>query len=171
LKLGSVVIAHLIGTVSMLVLFSVIATSFAIHYSVLQLEILACDLQDVSQHVSGEIVDLVSLCYLSTGDQLIFKELDIPKNINLEAYNVSIVSSQGLLKVVAQSIVRLSLYGESLLPWSADGNIGFYNGTDPGINDPRITPKVSVSSISENLIVWCLKKEDRITFGLGLKGG
>ncbi len=169
--MGSVVISHLIGTVSMLVLFGVIATHFAINYSVLQLEILAYNLQDVSQYVSGEIVDLVSLCYLSTEDQVIFKQLDIPQNISLEAYNLSIVSSQGLLKVIAQSIVRPSLYGESLLPWSADGKIGFYNGTDPGITDTRITIKPRVSSVWKNLIVWCLKKGDRITFGLGQMGG
>jgi len=168
--MGSVVISHLIGTVSLIVLFGIVATNFTIHYSLLQLEVLAHNLQEISEYVSSEISDLVTLSYLSTGDQLIFKVLEIPKTVSMEAYNLSITSSQGLLRVVTQPPLRPSVYGEALLPWSASENIRPYNGTQLG--DPRIMASFSVSSASEKeVVVWCLKEGERITFGLGLMEG
>jgi len=161
--MGSVVISHLIGTVALIVLFGIVATNFTIHYSLLQLEVLVYNLQEVSEYVSSEISDMVSLSYLSTGDQLIFKELEVPKNVGGKAYDLQITSSEGLLKVVANS--SASVYGEALLPWSLAGNIGIFNGTQPG---GRILARPKVSSASEEtLVVWCLKEGQKIVFGLG----
>jgi len=166
--MGSVVMSHLIGTVSLIVLFSIVGTYCTIYFSSLQPEVLADNLQGVSEYVSAEIVDIVSLCSLCTEDQLLVKKLEVPELIKGNAYNLSITRSESSLEVLAQVSLNPTIFGEALLPWSTEGNIKFFNGTDPGVNDSRIIPKVSVSSFSENLAVWCLKRSGRITFGLGL---
>jgi len=174
--MGSVVISHLIGTVSLIVLFGIVATNFTIHYSFLQLEILAHNLQEISDYVSSEVSDLVSLSYLGTGDRLIFKELEVPESVNGQPYFLNITRSQNLIRVTAQPIrkdLMRSSYGEALLPWSAGGNIEIFNETDSVIQehirsfDPRVDPQTNVTSISKNLIVWCLKEGQKTTFGLG----
>ena len=156
---------------SLLVLFSIVATAFTINYSVLQLEVLTNNLQGIAEHVSAEISDLVSLCSLSARHQLVFKKLEVPETVRLEAYRISIIHSEDLLKVVAQPLSSSTPYGVALLPWSMEGNIKAFNGTDPGINDSRISPRASVSSLPENVIVWCLRKGAQTTFGLGLMEG
>ncbi len=166
--MGSVVMAHLIGTVSLLVIFTVVGTYFTIYYSSLRSEVIASNLQDAADYVSSQIVDLVNLCFTSTEDQLLIKELEIPQQVGGSVYIIKIAYSEDLVKIVAYFFSNPSILGESLLPWSTGGNIEFFNGTDPGISDPRVKPRTSISSLHENLIVWCLKKEGRITFGLGV---
>jgi hypothetical protein len=103
---------------------------------------------------------------LSSEDQFIFKELDLPEKIGSEAYVVSIVSLEDCFEVIVNSTLHLSVFGESPLPWSRDGNIRLYNGTNTGITG--VTPRLSIQSISKGTaVVWCLKDGERITFGLG----
>ncbi len=162
----SIVISHIVGTVSLLVVFGIVAASFAINYSILQLQVISYNLQQIADYVSAETCDLVSLCFMSSEDQFIFKELDLPEKIGSEAYMVSIVLLEDRFEVVVNSTVHLSVFGESPLPWSRDGNIRLYNGTNPGITG--IAPGESIQSISKGTaVVWCLKDGERITFGLG----
>jgi len=164
----SVVTAHLIGTVSLLVLFTMVGSYYTIYFSFLQSEVFASNLQEISEYVSAEIVDMVSLCSLDSEALLLIKELDIPKTIGGNAYNLVIKYSEDTLKVIAQQNLRPSVFGEAILPWATDGKIMPFNGTDPGINDSRVIPALLVSSISESPVVWCLNREGRIVFGLGL---
>jgi hypothetical protein len=128
-------------------------------------------MQDISEYVSSEIIDLISLCSLSTEELELLKELDLSKELGQNAYEISIINSEENLKVITQPISNPFRWGQEQLPWSTEGNIKYYNGTTPSINNPSIIPSLNVSS-SEQMIVWCLRTEDAIIFGLGtLKNG
>lgn len=167
--MGSTVISHIIGTVTLLVLFGIIGVYYTTSYSSLQSEIIASNLQGVADYVSSEIVDLVSLCSLSVGDQLLIKKIKIPETIGKSIYNLTIIESEGLLKVLVSLSSDPSVYGDSILPWSTGSYLVVFNGTDPGIDNSRITPMITILSVSNDPVVWCLKKDEgKMTFGLGV---
>ena len=163
----SVVVSHLIGTISLLIIFSIVGTYCGIYFSLLQPEVIESSLQEVSEYCSAEIVDLATICSQSAENQMLFIKLEVPESINENAYTLTTAHTESIYEVVAQLISSPSVFGETLLPWSVGGNMAVFNGTDPGINDPRVNPKTSVSSLSANLIIWCLKKDGRMTIGLG----
>ena len=63
--MGSVTIAHIIGTVTLLIIFSTVSTYYAVSYSYLQSKIMISNLRAIADYVSSEIIDLFSLCSLS----------------------------------------------------------------------------------------------------------
>ncbi len=165
--MGSVVISHLIGTVSLLLLFTAMGTYYTVYFAFLQSEVVASSLQEISEYCTAETVDMVTLCQLSVEDQMLFKKMALLSDIKGNTYTLTITSSGGYLKVITQLSLDSSVFGEALLPWSVEGSVTCYNGTDPGIGDSRVNPQVSVSSDTPNLIVWCLKSGGKTTIGLG----
>jgi hypothetical protein len=166
-KMGHVVIATVIGTVSLLVLCGIIGTYYTIYYASLEKDVLSGKLQDISNRVSSDISDLVALGSIIPDNQLLVKRLDIPNNINSKYYELKIVHTENSMIVMAQEFLRPSVYGEAYLPWSTNGSVSLYNGTNPGITNPRIIQKTVVNSIQTDLVIWYLKKDGIVTFGLG----
>jgi hypothetical protein len=81
------------------------------------------------------------------------------------------------MRVQANLISESEVYGEYILPWSADSHIRIYNGSDVEIENyiqserPNLNPKVMVfNGETGTVVVWCAKIEDQITIGLGLLG-
>ena len=165
--MGSIVIAHVIGTVALIVLFSIVGTHYTMYYSTLQSHIVAHNLEEISIHVSFEFLDLVSLCTMSSKNQLVFKQLDIPKNISGNNYDLFIINTGDSFKVIANK--SSSFYGESILPWKDGVNIAIYDGSelDLEVKGFMIDPKIRVSSVFDDLVVWCKKTEGTIMVGLG----
>jgi len=167
LSMDSTVIPHILGTVTLLILFSILGTYYSISYSSLRSEIVASNLQEIAEYVASEIVDLVSLLSLSMGDQLLIKGLQMPEKIGGNIYNLTITKSGDALKVRVYLASNPSVYGESVLPWLVGGYIEPFNGT-ASFNSTRITPKTTISSASGNPAVWCMRSLGKITFGLGV---
>jgi len=166
--MGSPIISHIIGTVSLLVLFGIVSAYYTISYSSLQSEIIASNLQEVADYASSEIVDLVSLCSLSVEDQILIKEIRIPEEIRNYAYNLTIIESGELLKVFIYLTSNPAVFGESILPWLIGTQFSVFNGTNFGINGTGMSPRMTISSISNNPVAWCVMNAGKITFGLGV---
>jgi len=137
----------------------------------LQRETLATQLQEAADYVSSNLVDLVSLCFISPTDQVLIKTLEMPENIGINVYTVTLVektnpiTQEKLFVVKAFFDFRPSIYRESLLPWTT---IKIWNGTT--IDDlGRVTPRFSISSSLSNIAIWALKRGDEITVGLGVR--
>jgi len=168
----SVTISHVIGTTTLIIVFISVTMFYTMSYLPLQTEALAQQLQEVTDYVSANIVDLVSLCFISPTDQLLIKGLEMPENIGTYFYSVTLqnatnpVTQEKLLMVRAFFDSRPTIYRESLLPWSMEGKLKIWNGA--GINNPRLQPRFSVSSGASNMVVWALKQDEDITVGLGV---
>ena len=170
----SVTISHVIGTTTLIMVFIAVTMFYSISYSSLQTQTLARQLQEVTDYVSANLVDLVSLCFISPTDLLLIKGLQMPENIGTYLYSVTLknttnpVTQERLLMVQAFFDSRPSIYRESLLPWSMEGKLKIWNGTE--INQ-KIQEKFSISSGASNIVAWALKQGEEITVGLGVKTG
>ena len=168
----SVTISHVIGTTTLIIVFISVTMFYTMSYLPLQTEALAQQLQEVTDYVSASLVDLVSLCFISPTDQILIKGLEMPENIGTYLYIVTLknttnpITHERLLVVQAFFDSRPSIYMESLLPWSMEGKIRIWNGTE--INNPRFWPRVFISSGASNLVAWALKQGEEITVGLGV---
>jgi len=167
----SVTISHVIGTTTLIVVFIAVTMFYTMSYFSLQTETLARQLQEVTDYVSANLVDLVSLCFISPTDQLLIKGLEMPENIGTYLYSVTLknttnpITQESILMVRAFFDSRSSIYRESLLPWSMGGKLKIWNGTM--IDNPSFEPKFSISSGASNIVAWALKQGEEITVGLG----
>ena len=159
-----VVIAHVVGTVALIVIFFVAGTYYANVYGFLQAEVEANKLEEIADHVASNIVDLVSLSYLVTGDNILNKTITLPKGVGDDIYTVNVlnfsdpVTGEILYAVRAYLTLNPSVYRDSELPWTSGG---------------RLTVDPTASSISggvENTIVWCRKTGDNIKIGFAIGG-
>ena len=168
--MGSVTLTHVIGTAGLMIVFFAVGSYYSISYTSLQLQIIAVNLEKTSDYVASNVMDMISLCYMSEANQVIFKKLEIPARIGTYSYNVTILhmTEEENFKVRAYLVSRPTTYGESTLPWSTSGIMKIYNGTDIGIENLSFDPKISVVSGSSNIVVWCLKLENEIIIGLGI---
>jgi len=167
---GSVTLTHVIGTAGLMVVFFAVGSYYSLSYTSLQLQIIAVNLEKISNYVASNVMDMVSLCYMSGVNQVISKRLEIPARIGAYGYNITILQMTGEenFKVRAYLVSRPTIYGESTLPWSTSGMMKIYNGTDIGIENLSFDPKISVFSGSSNIVVWCLKRDNEILIGLGI---
>jgi len=167
----SVTISHVIGTTTLIVVFIAVTMFYTMSYFSLQTETLARQLQEVTDYVSANLVDLVSLCSISPTDQLLIKGLEMPENIGTYLYSVTLknttnpITQERILMVRAFFDSRPSIYRESLLPWSMEGKLKIWNGA---WNGTRISPSFSISSGASNIVAWALKQGEEITVGLGV---
>jgi len=168
----SVTISHVIGTTTLIMVFIAVTMFYTISYFSLQTETLARQLQEVTDYVSANLVDLVSLCFISPTDLLLIKGLQMPENIGTYLYSVTLknttnsVTQERLLVIRAFFDSKPSICKESLLPWSTEGKLKIWNGT--GIDNPRLQPRFSISSGASNIVAWALKQGEEITVGLGV---
>lgn len=177
--MGSVVISHVVGTTALILVLAVTGIYYNICYSSLQVEVVATQLEEVTDYVSSTAVDLVSMCSLSVADQLIVKDLKLPERLETFSYTVIIVRSSStdqeeLFKVRAYFDSSPSVFKESNLPWSTEGNLKIYNDTDPDTDprsvDPNLQPAVCLSSFSTDIALWCMNHGGNVTIGLGVRG-
>ncbi len=165
----SVTISHVIGTITLLMVFTAVTMFYTMSYFSLQTETLAQQLQEAADYVSANLVDLVSLCHISPTDQLLIESLEMPENIGTYIYSVTIteqtnlITQEKLLMVRAFFASRPSIYRESLLPWST---VKIWNGTE--IDDPKLQPSLYISSGTQNVVAWALKQGEETTVGLGV---
>ena len=176
--MGSVIISHVVGTTALILVLAVTGIYYNICYSSLQVESVATQLDEVTDYVSSTAVDLVSMCSLSVTNQLVIKDLKLPERLGTFSYSVTIVRSSStaqeeLFKVRAYFDSSPSVFRESSLPWSTDGDLGIYNATDPDTDprsvDPSLQPAVCLSSFSTDIALWCLKHGGNVTIGLGVR--
>jgi hypothetical protein len=173
--MGSVTITHLIGTVALMAIFLSVGSYYTMSISTLRREVIAVQLKGIANYISSDIVDLVSLCYISEINQTIIKSLNLPEGVTAYGYEITIEKTAQGMRVQTNLISESEVYGEYILPWSADSNIRIYNGSDEAVENqiqserPNLSPKVMVFSGETDIpVVWCVKIEDQITIGLGL---
>jgi hypothetical protein len=171
--MGSVTITHLIGTVALMAIFLSVGSYYTLSISSLRREVIAVQLGGIANYIGSDLVDLVSLCYVSETDQLVIKSLNFPEGVTAYGYEVTIENTAQGMRVQADLISESEVYGEYILPWSADSNIQiYYNGSDvegyiqsKGLN---LDPETMVYSGETGIVVWCVKTENQVTIGLGL---
>ena len=172
--MSSSVIPHVMGTAMLISLFFVISAYYAYSYSSIQNGVIASQLEEVANYVSSNIIDMVSLTTLSSEDQFLVKDLTVPKYIANNIYEITIerymepVTQEGVLRVRVYLVFQPSVYGVSYLPWSSEGNIAIFNGTDPGVPS-YLSPHTSVPSGYEEITIWSLKRGTNVTIGLGIR--
>jgi len=159
------VIPHLVGTVTLITIFFTVVVYYQYVYASYQTQLIASNLKDVADYVASNIVDLVSLCYLSHGDQNLNITIKIPTRIGNDIYTIRIFSfsdpnaEENLYIVRAYLTSNPSTYGQAELPWSSSE----YVSVDPAAS--------SVSSSIGYLVIWCRKTDENIVIGFAEGGG
>ncbi len=174
----SVTLSHVIGTTALISIFIVTGIFYSISYSSFENQVIATHLEEVANHISSNVIDLVSLCLLNNQDQLIVEEINVPEHINNHYYGITILqvkdpnTQEWLFTVRTYLNSKTTIHGESHIPWSAEGNLYLYNGTNsPEISHPPFQPKVNVTSDTTNIVTWCSRAGEKITIGLGVGEG
>jgi hypothetical protein len=157
-------------------MFIMTGVYYAYSYSSFETRIIAAQLETVTDYISSNIVDLVTLCALSNIDQLIIEGLEIPVHLNTTYFSITLVqvedhhTHEELFSIRTYLDSKPTTLKEATLPWSTYDNLMIYNGTPPTIDHPTLHPQVTMSSSSESIVVWCLKSEGKTTIGLGNMG-
>jgi hypothetical protein len=162
--MGSVSITHLIGTVSLMLIFLSVGSYYSMSIASLKNEVITVQLSKIANYIGSDIVDLVSLCYISEQDQMLIKNLTLPTGLTAYGYNMTIEKIGQSMLVRVYLISESLVYGEYVLPWPTESNIRVYNGSDPEV--PGLTPKLHVDNLDTGIVIWCQKTGDQITIGL-----
>jgi hypothetical protein len=168
-----VTITHVIGTVTLILVFVSVTLFYQYYYLSLQKETLARQLEEAANYVASNLADLISLCLINPADQLAVKTLDIPEKIGESYYSVTITRSMDSYFGDEMVIVKVYLnsdpftLGEAILPFTL---VNVWNGTG-SINLDIVQPRLIISSGTSNSVMWALAKNGTITIGLGIKIG
>lgn len=168
-----VTITHVIGTVTLILVFVSVTLFYQYYYSSLQKETLARQLEEAANYIASNLADLISLCLISPADQLVVKTLDMPEKIGESYYSIAITKSVD--PYIGEEMVTVKVYlnsdpftiGEAILPFTL---INVWNDTG-SINLDIVQPKLVISSGTPNSVIWALAKNSTITIGLGIKIG
>jgi hypothetical protein len=170
----SVTFTHLIGTVSLMLIFFSVGSYYSMSMASLKNEVITVQLSKIANYIGSNIEDLVSLCYISELDQMLIKNLTLPTGLTSYGFNMTIEKIGQSMLVRVYMISESSVYGEYILPWPTESNIRIYNGLDPEVENyiqserPNLIPKLQVDDLDTGIMIWCVKLEDKITIGLGL---
>ena len=174
--------AHVIGTVSLLMIFFSIGGFYQNYYSILSQRANEAQLNQIASYVASNLIDIVTLSQTIEGDQFLIKSIDIPYSLNNYLYNISIsampssTGEENILRIVA-SISKLTDYAIVDLPWTANGNIKIYTNQTIPRSDVIVTSHQSSNKASSEIainkkpvstIVWCMKNSNTIIIGLGV---
>jgi len=181
-NIASSAFAHVIGTVSLLMIFFSIGGFYQNYYSILSQRADEAQLKQIASYVASNLIDIVTLSQTIEGDQFLIKSIDIPYSLNNSLYNISISampSSSGeenVIRIVA-SISKSTEYSVVDLPWTASGSIKIYTNQTIPRSDVIVTSHQSSNKASSEIainkkpvstIVWCMKNGNMITIGLGV---
>ncbi len=172
--MGSVSLTHLVGTVSLMLIFLSVGSYYSMSIASLKNEVITVQLSKIADYISSDMIDLVSLCYVGELNQLLIKNLTLPAGLTAYGYNMTVEKIGQSMLVRVYLISDSLVYGEYALPWSTESNIKVYNGSDAEVENciqserPSLTPKLQVDNLDTGIVVWCVKIEDQITIGLGL---
>jgi hypothetical protein len=134
-------------------------------------EVITVQLGRIANYVGSDIVDLVSLCYISELDQLVVKNLTLPAGLTAYGYDIAIEEMAQSFRVQAYLISESEVLGEYILPWSTESNIKVYNGSYAEVESDlyerySLIADTLVYSGDPRIGVWCVKTGDQITIGL-----
>lgn len=167
--MGTVTITHVIGTATLIGVFLTVSMFYGMTYGALQTETLALQLQQVTDYVSSNQIDLVSLCCISSSDQFLIKTLEMPKYVGTYTYTVTLLERNNSITGEKQIFVQAFfdskpyIYREAALLLV---KIDKWNGTT--IEKPaNLQPKLVISSVKPNLVVWVLKQGENMIVGIG----
>jgi hypothetical protein len=178
----STAIAHVIGTVSLLMIFFSIGGYYQDYYSVLGQRTNEAQLKQIASYIASNLIDIVTICQTVEGDQFLIKSIDIPYSLNNYLYDISLsimpssVSEDNVLRLVT-SISKLNDYALVDLPWTSNSNIKFYTNQTIPRSDVIVTSYQSSNKASSEMaitkkpvstIVWCMKEGNTIIIGIGV---
>jgi hypothetical protein len=181
-RIVSSAIAHVIGTVSLLMIFFSIGGYYQNYYSILSERASEAQLKQIGSYVASNLIDIVTLSQIIEGDQFLIKSIEIPYSLNNNLYNISIsamptsTGQENVLRVVT-SISKITEYALVDLPWTANGNILIYTNQTIPRSDVIVSSHQSSNKASSEIainkkpvttIVWCMKQENTIIIGLGV---
>jgi len=172
--MGSVSLTHIIGTVSLMLIFFSVGSYYSTSIASLKNDVITVQLSKIAIHIGSDAVDLVSLCYISDLDQLLVKNPTLPAGLTAYGYNMTVERVGQSMLVRVYMISDSLVYGEYTLPWSTESSIAIYNGSDAVVENfvqserPSLTPTLHVDNLDVGIVVWCAKINNQITIGLGL---
>jgi len=171
--LPDVIIPRLIGITSIIAL--ILAVGFFSSNITMQMTKTTSisSLKDVTEQVSSEIIDLVSLASLTPDSNSTYKVLEIPDQVNNKGYSVYLQNDSLGWKVVAYLDEDISIRAESNLYFK--GGVNVENGT--GIfhviynwQDVELFYSTRLYSGTYKPVVWCNITQSNIMVGLGWLG-
>jgi hypothetical protein len=130
-------------------------------------------LQEVTEKVSSEFIDLLALISLHPNSTLFFKVINIPDSINNGGYLLSLQKDSQGWKVVAYLNENAATRAESNLYFN--GGVYVISGTgnfyvNYNLQNVTLSYGTSLQSGTYRPVVWCQINPTNITVGLGSLG-
>jgi hypothetical protein len=180
--MAHIVIGHVIGTVTLLMMFFAVGNYYTDYFAMLSEETYQSQLKQVTSYLASNTIDLVTLCQITPGDQFLVKQVEIPYSIGENLYNVSFAwmpSPSGDFNVarISASIPELDQYVTMDLPYSNCSVVEiFSNESVPSgylVIDNNVSSNVAhveatAHDKATSLMIWCMKRGDAITIGFGV---
>jgi len=162
-------VSFLMTTVSLCLVLVALVTCFSVISNVILRDSTKTQLTEIADHVAGRITELRALLHMSTSENCtLVKTLDLPQDVVMLGYTVSIEEVDGMYFVVASLDTDRSVFGQSPL-WSLDDQVSveLHNGTF-ATEEFSVDYSGMVYSGQENASVWAREVQGVPSVGLGV---
>ncbi len=180
--MAHIVIGHVIGTVTLLMMFFAVGNYYTDYFAMLSKETYEGQLTQVSNYLASNIVDLVTLAQITPGDQFLVKQVEIPSSIDENLYNVSLawmISPSGDFEVarLTSSISASDQYVTVDLPYSNASVVKIYSDevvpndyllVANNVSSSAARAKAASTGKATSLMIWCMKSDGEIIVGFGV---
>jgi hypothetical protein len=180
--MAHIVIGHVIGTVTLLMMFFAIGNYYTDYFTLLSEETYQSQLTQVTSYLASNVIDLITLCRITPGDQFLVKQVEIPYAIGERLYNISLSwmqSPSGDFDVarISASIPELDQYVTMDLPYSNGSLVEIYSNesvpsgylvVDNNVSSNIARVEAAAHDKATSLMIWCMKRGDIITVGFGV---
>jgi len=162
-------ISFLVTTVSLCLVLVALVTCFSVISSVILRDSARTQLTEIADQVAGRVTELRALLHMSGYENCtLVKTLNLPKDVLMLGYTVSIEEVDGMYFVVASLDTDRSVFGRSPL-WSKDDQVSVEldSGTF-ATEEFTMNYSEKIYSGQENASVWARGIRGVLSVGLGV---
>ena len=161
-----VAIPHLLGTVMLLGLLGIVIVYAQTMEVNSRMKAVSVQLDDVSEYVSSELISLIDLASSQHNSSVIYKTIEIPKELNGIGYVIELENISGKWMIISYLYTYPSVKGEAYLYFSGGVNATTGNGYINVENGRIAYSSILYSGVSKP-VVWCKIEGGTIYVGLG----
>ncbi|MEM0253075.1 MAG: hypothetical protein QXK78_00705 [Candidatus Bathyarchaeia archaeon] len=119
-----VILKHIIGTLALIGLVITVGLAYTTTASYVEMEVAKVQLKQIAEHVSLNLIEVISLVSFANYPSRQIKGIDLPTDIGGKAYMVKLMVKEGKCYVRAELATEVT-YTESLIPIKPDEDIKF----------------------------------------------
>lgn len=165
-----VILKHIIGTLALIGLVITVGLAYTTTASYVEAEAAKVQLKQISEHVSLNLVEVISLVSFANYPSKQIKGIDLPTDIGGKAYMVKLMVKEDKCYVRAELATGI-VYTESLIPIKPNENVRFLTEMEFIQGENGEIYSGIIYGGNSNTFVWAelIRPDGEMVAGLGWK--